>query len=371
MKTNYKVGDKVTILPFKVGKVGSRAYHQEMLQNIGLVGTVTMVHDDGVRVKTSVGTWSYNFKFIKPLEETSMTSSTKSTAINVINQSPKVRAKLSKALVGLGYALDLECSNVNSTRIYNCYHNHDLGTVSTRSSVSTVDATDLKFKAVLKAVIPLLEFSTERPQVGDKVVVLDNPENLDDVYVGIVGTVQRDDRSPSRPLQVKLPNNKWWFNLDSVRVLKAADKVETSSVAVEAPADPEFRPKFKVGDTVRCINDGGYPITVGKLYTIKVIAGEFLRVTDDLGAVGGYRYARFELVQEPAELKQADFKFTRVKVKATGAKGVVIGHGDSSVCVQFDKPSASLHNGGALHGYRGADSRCWFHNVAELEIIGG
>jgi len=57
--------------------------------------------------------------------------------------------------------------------------------------------------------------------------------------------------------------------------------------------------KFKVGDTVRCINDGGYSITVGKLYTIKVIAGEFLRVTDDLGNVGGYMYTRFELAQEP------------------------------------------------------------------------
>lgn len=122
MKPNYKVGDKVTILPFEVGKVGSRAYHQEMLQNIGLVGTVAMLHDDGVHVKTSVGTWSYNFKFIKPLEETSMTSSAKTTAINVINQSPKLRTKLSKALVGLGYALDLDCgegSNVNSTRLCN------------------------------------------------------------------------------------------------------------------------------------------------------------------------------------------------------------------------------------------------------------
>ena len=378
MKTNYKVGDKVTILPFKVGKVGSRAYHQEMLQNIGLVGTVAMLHDDGVHVKTSVGTWSYNFKFIKPLEETSMTSSTKSTAINVINQSPKVRAKLSKALVGLGYALDLECSNVNSTRIYNCYHNHDLGTVSTRSSVSTVDATDLKFKAVLKAVIPLLEFSTERPQVGDKVVVLDNHENLDDVYVGIVGTVQRDDRSPSRPLQVKLPNNKWWFNLDSVRVLKAADKVETSSVAVEAPADPEFRPKFKVGDTVKVVAHDKTCLPMDKTYT--VIAAEEAGYTGDLpyrvksgdGTTYWVGHTALELVhEEPAELKQKDFKFTRVKVKATGAKGVVIGHGDSSVCVQFDKSSALLHTGGVLQEYHGADNRCWFHNAAELEIIGG
>lgn len=385
MKTDYKVGDKVTILPFKVGKVGYRLYPQGMLLNIGLVGTVTEVYDDGVRVKTSVGTWSYNFKFIKPLEETSMTSSAKTTAINVINQSPKLRTKLSKALVGLGYDLDLDCgegSNVNSTRIYNCYRNHDLGSVSMRESVSTVDATDLKFKAVLKAVIPLLEFSTERPQVGDKVVVLDNPENLDDVYVGIVGTVQRDDRTPSLPLKVKFPNNQWWFSLDNVRVLKAPDKVETSSVVVKAPADPEpqpeFQPKFKVGDAVKVVAPDGTNLPIGSTYTVTCV--------ESVGYTGGLPYrvksgstsdwvghTALELVpEEPAELKQADFKFTRVKLKATGDTGVVIGYGyeDNSVCVQFDDRSADLHSGGAMY-YQGADKRCWFHQVEDLEIIGG
>ena len=375
MKTDYKVGDKVTILPFEVGKVDDRVYHSEMLPNIGLVGTVTDVLVSGVCVKTSVGSWYYDFKFIKPLEETSMTSSAKPTAINVINQSPKVRAKLSKALVGLGYDLDLEYgegSDVNSTRIYNDHRNHDLGAVSERSSVSTVDATDLKFKAVLKAVIPLLEFSTERPQVGDKVVVLDNPENLDDVYVGIVGTVQRGGRT----LQVKLPNNQWWFSPDSVRVLKAAEKVETSSVAVKAPADPEFQPKFKVGDEVKVVAHDRTRLPMDKTYT--VIAAEAAGYTGGLpyrvksaATCGWVGHTALELVpEEPAELKQAGFKFTRVKVKATGAKGVVIGHDAFSVCIQFDKPSDSLHNGGVLHGYRGADKCCWFHNVAELEIIG-
>jgi len=377
MKTNYKVGDKVTILPFKVGQVGNREYWEVMLQNIGLEGTVKEVHDDGVRVKTSVGTWSYDFKFIKPLEETSMTSSAKTTAINVINQSPKVRAKLSKALVSLGYELDCkygEGSADNSTRIYNDYRNHDLGAVTVRSSASTVDATDLKFKAVLKAVIPLLEFSTERPQVGDKVVVLDNPENLDDVYVGIVGTVQRDDRSPSLPLQVKLPNNHWWFSLDSVRVLKAADE---SSVAVKAPADPEFQPKFKVGDTVKVVAPDGTSLPIGSTYTVTCVEdagyeGVLPYLVESVGTTEWVGHTALELVhEEPVELEQVDFKFTRVKVKATGAKGVVIGHGNSSVCVQFDKPSASLHSGGLLRDYHGADKRCWFYNVAELEIIGG
>lgn len=315
MKTDYKVGDKVTILPFEVGVVGSRAYWEGMLQNIGLVGTVKEVHNDGVRVKTSVDTWSYDFKFIKPLEETSMTSSAKPTAINVINQSPKVRAKLSKALVGLGYDLDLEYgegSNVNSTRIYNDHRNHDLGAVCERSSVSTVDATDLKFKAVLKAVMPLLELT----------------------------------------------------------------EAETPTAEARSESEPEFQPKFKVGDAVKVVAPDRTDLPIGKTFTVTQV--------ENVGYTGYLPYrvksatksdwvghTALELVhEEPAELKQEDFKFTRVKVKATGAKGVVIGHDYYGVCVQFDKPSASLHSGGVLHGYRGAANRCWFHTVAELEIIG-
>lgn len=315
MKTDYKVGDKVTILPFEAGKVGNRVYYSSMLQNIGLVGTVLAVLDSGVYVETSVDVWSYDFKFIKPLEETSMTASAKSTAINVINQSPKVRAKLSKALASLGYYLHCdhgEGSNVNSTRIYKDHRNHDLGAVSERSSVSTVDATDLKFKAVLKAVMPLLELT----------------------------------------------------------------EAETPTAEARSESKPEFQPKFKVGDTVKVVAHDNNSLPMDKTYT--VIAAEEVGYTGDLpylvesvGNTDWVGHTALELVHEvPAELKQADFKFTRVKLKATGAKGVVIGHGDWSVCVQFDKPSASLHNGGALLEYHGAYNRCWFHQVEELEIIG-
>ena len=77
-------------------------------------------------------------------------------------------------------------------------------------------------------------------------------------------------------------------------------------------------------------------------------------------------HTALELVHE--ELQQADFKFTRVKVKATGATGVVIGLGLSSrtVCVQFDERRADLHSAGSM----GADNRCFFHAVEDLEIIG-
>lgn len=298
MKTNYKVGDKVTILPFEVGTVGRRVYYPEMLQNIGLVGTVTDVFASGVYVETSVASWCYDFKFIKPLEETSMT---KPTAINVINQSPKVRAKLSKALVSLGYDLDCdygEGSNGNSTRIYNDYRNYDLGSVSERSSVSTVDATDLKFKDVLKAVMPLLEAK----------------------YV--------------------------------------------------------FQPKFEVGDTVKVVAHDRTQLPMDKTYTVIEVEQESYtgdlpyRVKSDAKSdwVG---HTALELVhEEPVELQQADFKFTRVKLKATGALGVVIGRvGNHSVCVQFDMSSAGLHSASSM-SYQGADERCWYHSVEDLEIIG-
>lgn len=311
MKTDYKVGDKVTILPFEVGKVDDRVYHSEMLPNIGLVGTVTDVLVSGVCVKTSVDSWYYDFKFIKPLEETSMTSSAKPTAINVINQSPKVRAKLSKALVSLGYDLDWdhgEGSDGNSTRIYNDYRNHDLGAVTVRSSVSTVDATDLKFKAVLKAVMPLLELTEAETQTAE--------------------------------------------------------------------AKPEFQPKFKVGDAVKVVAPDGTNLPIGSTYTVTCVEsvgyeGDLPYLVKSGGTSDWVGHTALELVhEEPAELKQEDFKFTRVRVKATGAKGVVIGHDAYSVCVQFDKSSTDLHSASSMP-YKGADNRCWFHQVEDLEIIGG
>ena len=86
--------------------------------------------------------------------------------------------------------------------------------------------------------------------------------------------------------------------------------------------------KFKVGDTAYCINAGGYPITVGKLYTIKVIAGEFLRVTDDLGNVGGFSYTHFELAHEsvltPEEVLQYFKEKRQDKLECVQPNGVVL-----------------------------------------------
>lgn len=56
---------------------------------------------------------------------------------------------------------------------------------------------------------------------------------------------------------------------------------------------------FKVGDAVRCIDSYHNQITVGEVYTIESIEGEFLRVIYGGVYIGGYSYTRFELVRDP------------------------------------------------------------------------
>lgn len=78
---------------------------------------------------------------------------------------------------------------------------------------------------------------------------------------------------------------------------------------------------FKVGDAVRCTRDGVYPLTVGGVYTIESIEDEFLRVTDDLGRLGGYSYTRFELAQEPVLTPEEVFEHLRKGTKLQFAIG--------------------------------------------------
>lgn len=73
---------------------------------------------------------------------------------------------------------------------------------------------------------------------------------------------------------------------------------------------------FIVGDTVRCIHSGGFPfITEGEVYTIQEVGGEFLRIIDDGGTVGGYRYTRFELAHDPVLTPEEVFKHLRKGTK--------------------------------------------------------
>lgn len=266
MKTDYKVGDKVTILPFEVGTVGNRVYHQEMLQNIGLEGTVVDAFGSGVHVKTSVDAWSYDFKFISPVNAEVSTESTKSNVevtmknvtINVINQSKKVQRKLSAKLEELGYPLDQDWDSsdeTSSTRIYQEYMNHDLHVTSCRPSAIVVDAEGKKFKVVLAEVCSHLGLNT--PALSTE--------------------VNRD----------------------------------TPDVPTEEPK-PEVKPQS--------IKDGNFPVT-------------------------------------------------RVRVKESGAEGVVIGRGRSgtSIAVLHDEPEGSLHNGNDY--VKGADKRTWFYPEHNLEVI--
>lgn len=55
--------------------------------------------------------------------------------------------------------------------------------------------------------------------------------------------------------------------------------------------------KFKVGDTVRCVSSRHSYITLGRIYVIKEIQGEWYRVITDHGGLDGYMAKAFELVE--------------------------------------------------------------------------
>lgn len=155
--------------------------------------------------------------------------------------------------------------------------------------------------------------------------------------------------------------------------------------------------KFKelqVGQQVRLVSskhtdsEHGYianpMLTVGAVGTI---IG--LRTTDKAIRLDGnpYVYHRkdLEIVSEdvsepirtepviPKELTLEDFVFTRVRVKEGGAKGTVIGHTPAGgVGVQHDVGSTQgwKHECSAILGdAQGAEARCYWYGVEELEII--
>lgn len=80
-----------------------------------------------------------------------------------------------------------------------------------------------------------------------------------------------------------------------------------------------------------------------------------------------------EPVVAPKELTLEDFVVTRVRVKDTGDKGIVIGHSrGGSVAVQHDIGSTrgwSHECSVALGNAQGAKDRCYWYGVEELEII--
>lgn len=80
-----------------------------------------------------------------------------------------------------------------------------------------------------------------------------------------------------------------------------------------------------------------------------------------------------EPVAAPKELTLEDFVFTRVRVKEGGAKGTVIGHTPTGgIGVQHDVGSTQgwKHECSAILGdAQGAEARCYWYGVEELEII--
>lgn len=55
---------------------------------------------------------------------------------------------------------------------------------------------------------------------------------------------------------------------------------------------------FKKGDKVRCIDTGGFNLTLGKVYTVIEVYSDTVVILDDCKDEWNYRNHRFELVEE-------------------------------------------------------------------------
>lgn len=334
--SKFKVGDQVKVLPFEVHKSNTgRAHLESMLGSIGTVLTVKHVHDDGVMLSDG---WNYDFKFASPVNAEVSTESTKSNVevtmknvtINVINQSKKVQRKLSAKLGELGYTLDQAWDRSDefsrSTRIYQAYMNHDLHMESRYPDAIKVNAEGKKFKAVLAEVCSHLGLNT--PELNTEVT----PEPVS-TEVGAytpVGT------------KVRL-------------VVDHAHKVSKGAVGVLVRHDGDEQPQVDFKD------DFWYP----EYFKLEV-------VPDDTEVTVCHPKAHIEEPKPEVKLqsiKDGNFPVTRVRVKETGAEGVVIGRGrsTSTIGVLHDEPKDSLHNG---NGHvKGAAKRTWFYPEHTLEVI--
>lgn len=405
---SYKVGDKVKVLPFEVHESNTgRAHLESMLPSIGNVLTVNYVYDNGVGLSDG---WNYDFKFVSPVNAEVSTESPKPNAevvmkevvINVVNQSKKVQRKLSAKLAELGYPLDQdhECSaEFSSTRIYQVFDmNHDLHATSCRPDAIVVDAEGMKFKAVLAEVCSHLGLNTG---VLSTEVTLDTPNGTkvrtlvssDGFYeVGAVGVLQHDgSQSPA----VKFSDDYWYANFNELEIVPDTTDITVCnpSTVVVVPPEPvstEVGAYTPVGTKVRLIVDHDRKVYKGAVGVLVRHDGDEQPRVDFKDNYWYPSYSKLEVVSDdtevtvchpethveepkpevkPQSIKDGNFPVTRVRVKESGAEGVVIGRGVSgtSIAVLHDEPKDSLHNG---NGHvKGADKRTWFYPEYKLEVI--
>ena len=179
--------------------------------------------------------------------------------------------------------------------------------------------------------------------------------------------------------QVKLSNG-WWFSPKGLEVVEDTEPTGDEHGEFVTPETP-------VGTTVVYIGgDDGTHTPVGEPLHLSRHDGDsrprvkLIDVDDDDDYYyPDYKYLRVHVgggvQEEPTEptpeLTEADFKYTRVRAKGTGAEGVVLGRSRSDdIAVLHDE--SEYHNGnGAEKDFVGVAGRIWYYPASDLEIIGG
>lgn len=174
--------------------------------------------------------------------------------------------------------------------------------------------------------------------------------------------------------QVKLSCG-WWFSPKGLEVLTPACDARTGDEHGEfvTPETPE-------GTTVVYIGgDDQSKAPIGVHLELKRHDGDTRPLVCVIGGepldfyFPDYKYLRVH-TPEPVVNATDDFKYTRVRVKDTGAEGVVVGRGrvSGNIAVLHDYAARDYHDGNTYEkDFVGVQDRIYYYQVPELEIIGG
>lgn len=294
------------------------SYSSSSMAKVGSINEVTMLTSKGQPVRLNGDLWSYHHKDLEIVSQATP---------EPVRTEPVTTAKD----VPVGTKVRVRDFRNNTyersscTRIYPHEMDKTIGAVGVVTEVA--DGVYVKFEGgsawyycydfvepVVEQPVLTTESSTSKVDastpIGTKVRVLHDQE--DGYYkAGAVGTLGRHD-GDSRP-RVDFMDNFWYPYYDNLEIVPQ-DTPDTVS-------KPELEP---------------------------------------------------EPVAAPKELTIEDFVVTRVRVKATGAKGTVIGHTRSgSVGVQHDVDTKGIYHrcSPQLGKAEGAADRCWWYEPGQLEII--
>lgn len=229
------------------------------------------------------------------------------------------------------------------------------------------------------------EFVTPDTPVGTRVVYVGRATRS--FEVGTVFTLTRHDGDNHPRVDYEDKEDWEYIHYDDLRVCKDS---------VDASDDVRVTADTPVGTTVVYIGgDDGTHAPIGVPLELKRHDGDDRPLVEVIGSTDlsdyyypDYKYLRVhvdgtdstsepteptpEPVESKPELTNADFKYTRVRVKDTGAEGVVVGRSESGrIAVLHDATSG--YHGGTLFavGFVGVPDRIYYYQATELDIIGG